>query len=279
MIGPGHIECIELLLAAGADPREARGDGTTALMWASEDGNLRAIELLLAAGARPHQRRDDGSDALMLALRNLKRDPAAALALAALAQPLRTPRRDGRDDLMCAARGGMPECVAWALSRGGDASARDKDGNTALHFAAVSGSRKAVEMLVAAGARIDALNQKGFSPMRGGANGLDPDAFEALALAGADPLLHDGTPNASPFFQACARGWFDQIDICLDRGLKRRLESGEGERICELAEQAHPCGSRVRDYVNYLTSRDEKAALLAETPNQPDPKPRAILRV
>jgi ankyrin repeat protein len=65
---------------------------------------------------------------------------------------------------------GTPEEVAAAikfcLDRGADATTVDEDGNTALHGVAVWGSNAAVELLVAAGARLDVKNKKGQTPWR-----------------------------------------------------------------------------------------------------------------
>jgi ankyrin repeat protein len=65
---------------------------------------------------------------------------------------------------------GTPEEVAAAvkfcLEHGADATTVDDEGNTALHGVAVWGSNAAVEMLVAAGARLDAKNDKDQTPWR-----------------------------------------------------------------------------------------------------------------
>ena len=64
---------------------------------------------------------------------------------------------------------GTPEEVAAAikfcLERGADATTVDNDGNTALHGVAVWGSNAAVEMLVAAGAKLDVKNKRGLTPL------------------------------------------------------------------------------------------------------------------
>jgi ankyrin repeat protein len=65
---------------------------------------------------------------------------------------------------------GTPDEVAAAikfcLDRGAEATTVDQDGNTALHGVAVWGSNDAVELLVAAGARLDVKNKKGQTPWR-----------------------------------------------------------------------------------------------------------------
>ena len=65
---------------------------------------------------------------------------------------------------------GTPEEVAAAikfcLEHGADATTVDDEGNTALHGVAVWGSNAAVEMLVAAGARLDVKNDRELTPWR-----------------------------------------------------------------------------------------------------------------
>ena len=56
--------------------------------------------------------------------------------------------------------------IKFCLDRGADATTVDQDGNTALHGVAVWGSTEAVELLVAAGARLDVKNKKGQTPWR-----------------------------------------------------------------------------------------------------------------
>ncbi len=62
--------------------------------------------------------------------------------------------------------GEVAEAVKFCLERGADATTVDQDGYTALHGVAVWGSNDAVEMLVAAGARLDVKNKKGQTPWR-----------------------------------------------------------------------------------------------------------------
>lgn len=50
----GHTPIVELLLAAGADPTEARGNAFTALHGAAMHGHTEAARCLLSAGANPN---------------------------------------------------------------------------------------------------------------------------------------------------------------------------------------------------------------------------------
>ena len=64
----GHVEVVLVLLANGADVKQADAMGYTALTWASQEGHSEVVRLLLARGADVNHGTTDGSiTALMLA--------------------------------------------------------------------------------------------------------------------------------------------------------------------------------------------------------------------
>lgn len=79
----GHAAVVRLLLAAGADPNLAEGEGITALTVAAEGGHLEVVRLLLEAGADPAYRTWEGT-AAELASRNGHRETAEAISGARL---------------------------------------------------------------------------------------------------------------------------------------------------------------------------------------------------
>ncbi len=58
------------------------------------------------------------------------------------------------------------EAVKVALQHGADINAADEKGDTALHGGAWRGSNAIVRLLVERGARLDAVNRNGFTPLR-----------------------------------------------------------------------------------------------------------------
>ena len=55
------VDAVRGLIARGADPDAAHGDGMTALHWAAEHGDLEIVELLVDAGADVEARTRLGS--------------------------------------------------------------------------------------------------------------------------------------------------------------------------------------------------------------------------
>lgn len=66
-VAGGHLEVVELLLAAGADPEVRQAGGFTPLMGAASGGHGEILDRLLAAGADPAPISDGGKTAADLA--------------------------------------------------------------------------------------------------------------------------------------------------------------------------------------------------------------------
>jgi ankyrin repeat protein len=159
------LDIVKQLLDHGADPNarltstipqrlhttgdEAIGAGSTAFMRAAKSGDVAVMRLLLAHGADPHATAKNGTTALMLAAGLGWRDGNAAI-----------PTRD---------RGTEAEAVAamqLCLDLGLDINARTDRGDTALHASVAGrGSDELVRFLVAHGARLDATNNRGQTPL------------------------------------------------------------------------------------------------------------------
>ena len=108
----GHVECVALLLEAGADKDLADFEGTTALHLAADHGRSEVVKLLLEAGADK-----DAAD------------------------------YHDRTALHLAAWEGDLKVVKLLLDAGADKDATDDGGNTALDWATASGHLEIVRLL------------------------------------------------------------------------------------------------------------------------------------
>jgi ankyrin repeat protein len=66
----GHIECLQLLIDAGANVNMQNIDGNTALIWASRNSHIECLQLLVDAGADLYTRNKDGYTAFTWASQN-----------------------------------------------------------------------------------------------------------------------------------------------------------------------------------------------------------------
>ena len=120
------------------------GEGCTPLMRAARNGDAPAMRLLLEYGADPSLEQKNHTTALMLA--------------AGLGRGLGTFADEFATDSQ------MIEAVKVLLERNVDVNATNDGGQTALHFAALS-MDSVVELLVRSGAKLDATDKQGRTPV------------------------------------------------------------------------------------------------------------------
>jgi ankyrin repeat protein len=161
--GVTSLDLIQALLAHGADPnepytkkippRQAQGDinvppGATPLYRATRATDLPAIRALLNKGANPNVAAEDGSTPLMV---------AAGFGA----------RRGGNEEDVVekAGRADPLDAIKLYVGAGAKVNAANQAGNTALHYAALTGSARSVEYLAANGAALDVSNKQGKTPL------------------------------------------------------------------------------------------------------------------
>ena len=118
--------------------------GATPLFMAAHRQDIEYMRLLAANDADPFRPNEEGTTPLMA---------AAGVGLWFPGESPGTPEE-------------AAEAVEFLLELGADATTVDANGDTALHGAAYWDSPRAVELLVAAGARLDATNNRGWLPVR-----------------------------------------------------------------------------------------------------------------
>ena len=199
-------ETAELLIHAGADVNAATDLGVTPLWLACENGSAAMVRRLLRAGADPNRALLAGETSMMVAAR--AGDPEIIELLATAGADVNARAARGQTALMWAASRQRAGAVAALLEHGADVHARSDvwsqlmavppharpensreiphGGNTALMFAARAGAVASAELLVAAGADVDAADAWGISALALAAHAGNRDVAEFLLAAGAD---------------------------------------------------------------------------------------------
>jgi len=201
-------EVVKLLLDAKAAVDAQEEEGSTPLMLAAFMGNLEMVKMLVAAGADPRLQDEDGETALVSA----RKWPKIVEFLKPLSSPediefLEKEKKpvsmDAEEFLKVVTTADIP-LIQKLLSQGAPVNARNKNDETALHFAAEAGKMELVKLLLKAGAAINAKNYCKRTPLALAANRGHLAVAKLLIAAGADLDSRDGE-GATPFLSSVGR--------------------------------------------------------------------------
>ncbi|XP_078541809.1 ankyrin repeat domain-containing protein 29 isoform X2 [Lissotriton helveticus] len=145
----GHVRVVETLLKNGANIRDQLSDGATPLFLAAQSGYVDVIRLLLSSGAKVNQQRQDGTTPLWIASQMDHKEVVRVLLLRGADRD--SMRTDGSTALFKAAHKGYSDVIEELLKFSPKLGIL-KNGSSALHAAVLSGSIKAVGLLLEAGA-------------------------------------------------------------------------------------------------------------------------------
>ena len=105
------------------------------------------------------------------------------------------------------------------LRQGADVNAAQGDGMTALHWAAMAGDAETVTMLVAAGARLEAVTRNGsYAPLHLAARSGSVAAVKVLLDAGANVKSATSSGGTTPLHFAASLGDKAIVAALLDKG-------------------------------------------------------------
>ena len=221
------------LLTAGEDPNAAQPDGTTALHWAAYRDEPELVDLLLRGGAAADAANRYGVEPLSLAA---SRGTVIGRLLAAGADP-NTALPGGETALMSAARTGSVRAVEALLAAGADVKAAEETrGQTALMWAAGEGHADVGRLLLAAGADLDARSHS-------------PAAGAAAAGAGTYTRRIARIDAFTPLLFAVRAGRMEAVQALLAAGAEANETASDGTSALVIAAaNAHwELGARLLD--------------------------------
>ncbi len=204
----GHSDLIGYLLEEGSDLEKANLAGSTPLLRAVDGERRRAVKLLLEAGAYPN-------------VANLK----------------------GVRPLTAAAFNGDGRMVGLLLDHGTDPGHADRTGKTAIIYAAGKGFSDIIERLLDAGVPADAVDNHALTPLMWAAGHTnDVPSKEAIATIdlllarGADIDSLDDR-GQSALMIAAERGHPDIVAHLIEAGADPETKNNEGKRALDLATE------------------------------------------
>jgi uncharacterized protein len=202
-------EMVDRLIKAGANVKAANRYGITPLYLACVNGSAPMIAKLLDAGADANTPTAEGETPLMTVARTGSAE-AAKVLLAHGADVNSKEQWRQQTPLMWAAAECHPEVAQELIAHSADVNAKQVEwqwerqmtkeprekwmplgGLTALHFAARQGCLAGAEVLIKAGAQINATNPNGFSPILLAIINAHYDVAAYLLRQGADANIAD----------------------------------------------------------------------------------------
>jgi ankyrin repeat protein len=224
----GELSRVRELLADDPSLLNARdGSGWNALGYAAWNGRHQVCEYLLERGAEGDLFTEAACGPLDSFRERLRTNPLGVSS-----------RDRGRKAtaLLWAVRGGNRVGCELLLAMGADIQAADKEGNTALHYAASLEKMEILELLAAAGAGPDSANANGQTPLHLAAARGSFEVCLFLLDHGASLDRPDGKGNTA-LHLAAARGEFELCEYFLARGAEADLRNDSGQTPLDLAER------------------------------------------
>jgi serine/threonine-protein phosphatase 6 regulatory ankyrin repeat subunit B len=200
----GKLAVVKLMLDSGAAVDGLQQPGLTALHYAAGNGHKAIVDLLLSKGAKPDAQTAGGVTALHLAAQ--KGYETVAKALLAAGAPVNAKTTDseihdaaiwalqyrvstsGQTPLLLAVDAGYAGLLELLLAKGADVNAVDVFGRTPLSYAVDKHYQPVVQLLVAAHANPNAGTYN--VPLTEAAYHGDMPALKLLLASGADPNIN-----------------------------------------------------------------------------------------
>jgi uncharacterized protein len=289
LVQQGERQAALALLANGADPNAAQGDGTTALHWAVYRLDHELAEALLARGANPASANNFGATPLAEATKVADAGLVERL-LAAGADP-DAANEDGQTALMLTAHTGSVEVADRLIAAGATLDARENwRGQTALMWAADSRHDAIVRRLIAAGADVHVRANAndwptqiteepraqyrptgGFTALHYAARSGCTACVVALLDAGADP----DQPNpdgVNALMLALENFAYDTAQLLLERGADPHLWDWWGRTPLYVAADASSFGRPATRPAPDVTGAHDIIAMLLAAGVNPNPQ-------
>ena len=161
----GHTEIVRYLVGLKEmDVHHADNNGCTALHWAVQEGPPDVVQVLIDAGADMEAKDNRGRSALLRA--SIAGKIAAVKMLVEAGAGVRFTDTKGATCFTLAANFGHTETVRYLVGlKDVDVNHSQNNGRTALHHVIHEGHRDVMQVLIDAGADIEAKDKKGFSPL------------------------------------------------------------------------------------------------------------------
>lgn len=143
------------------------------------------------------------------------------------------------EDFRIAAYEGTIGTVRNAIESGSDVNAKDAETSlTALHMAAYNGHGEIVKLLIEHGATIDCRDNEGKTPLIHACTDAFPETVEILLDAGADVNAKESTEGFTPLMMGAGLGQADVVRVLLQHDANRAMRDDDGDTATDHARNS-----------------------------------------
>ena len=246
----GSVAEMRILIEHNADVNARNAFGATALMWSASD--VQKVRLLLEHRADVNVAAKSGKTALLIALS--RPSPEVARLLLAKGADAAAVDKGGVTALLAAVHGNDTATIRMLVEAGADVNRAETQGFspvTPLMAAAANGNLPVVKLLLAKGAKVDAVSPRqaqevnhrpivfgGFTPLLLAATYGPPEVVKALLDAGADVNAAEAR-GMTPLMLALTTDRLDPetVKTLLEHGADPRVKSLAGETALDWARK------------------------------------------
>ena len=232
----GDIREVQILLNIGAkvDTKEST-DGSTALMLAAGKGHNRVVTLLLEEGADINAVNDFGGTALLWAIFEGHAE-IAELFIKRDADVNAKHARTNITVLMMAVQHGYTEIVSTLLKKGVDVNIKDRNGYTALTYAAGEGHIEIAKLLIEQGRWTDTRESFGRALAVAVAKG-HTEIAKLLIKKGANVNEKTKRYGFTTLMTAVNGGYTEIVQALIDKGADVNARATNGLTALDLAKK------------------------------------------
>ncbi|XP_046332501.2 ankyrin repeat and KH domain-containing protein 1-like [Haliotis rufescens] len=215
----GHVEMVKYILSQKIVDINCRGMyGRTPLMFAATEGHRDVFDLVMSKGGNVSLVDTHGDNTLHLACLRGHAEMVKYI-LSQKIVDINGRGMYGRTPLMFAAIEGHKDVFDLVMSKGGDVSAFDGNGNNILHLACLGGNVEIVKYILSQNiAEINSRDTYGRTPLMMAAAEEHKDVFDLLVSKGCDVSAFDGNGN-NILHLACFEGHVEMVKYILSQNI------------------------------------------------------------
>jgi ankyrin repeat protein len=216
-------EFVEMLIKRGANVNQVCETYGTALIMTCVRRREFIVKTLLAHGADVNQAEANSTN---ITNSSIRRTPL--LHVIEMASPFSDQPSEGQARFL--------SIIKTLIAAGADLNKPDDEGQTPLHYAAVSRSSELTEMLIEAGAHLKSVDESGQTPLIKAAEIKAKGRAEVLLKAGAKTDVQD-IDGKTALHHAAEHGWLELCTMLVEAGANLGIMDNQGLTPLQLAEQ------------------------------------------